>query len=193
MAQNHDSSELRNSWALVIKRKSVPRCWLALFDHFSSLSFDRQNNSLLILWDLRLVLSSMTEISGTVSNFSLLPCEDPGINRFRLAKLALFHACWLLERDVDGTIIEAERCSIDDLVPALLENLGSAPLEILSLSDGRSSLEARSTKSGLNSAWDREGGDRLSKEMWSASGEDIIEAEVVRPSVDEAYCDCGAG
>lgn len=187
MAKNHDSSELLNSQALVIKRKSVRQvCSLALFDHFSSLSLDRQNKSLLILLDLRLPLSSMTEESGTVSNFNLLPFEDPGISRLRLARLALFHACWLLDREVDGTIIEAERCSIDDLVPALLEKRGKAPLEILSLSEGRSSLEALSTKSGLWSPWDREGGDRLSKDIWSASGEDIIEAEVVRPSVDEA-------
>jgi hypothetical protein len=133
-----------------------------------------------------LLFSSSAAASGTVSNLSLLPCDDPGIRRLRLAKLDRFHA-WVLSDllEVDGTIMDADRCSPEDLVPALLENLGMTPLEMLSLRDGRSSLEARRTISGLGSPRSRDGGDMVSNERWSASGDDIIEAEVVRPSVDE--------
>jgi len=86
------------------------------------------------------------------------------MRRFRLAKLERFHVCWLCDLDVDGTIIDADRCSTDDLVPALLENLGIAPLEMLSLREGRSSFEARRTISGLGSPSSRDGRHEASNE-----------------------------
>lgn len=121
-----------------------------------------------------------------VSNLSLLPFAEPGISRFKLARLDRFQFPWTLDLDVEGTIIDCERCSTDDLVHALLDTLGSAPLEMLSLNEGRSSFDARSTKSGLNSPCDLEGREMFSKETCSTSGDDIMEAEVVRPSVEEA-------
>lgn len=70
----------------------------------------------------------------------------------------------MLELEAEGMMVEVGRCSTEDRVPALLENLGSAALEILSLREGRSSLEARSTKSGLGSPKNRLGRDAMSKE-----------------------------
>ena len=152
----------------------------------SIFSFDRQNCINLLILLVFFLLFSSAVASGTVSNLSLLPLDEPGMSRFRLAKLARFHACWLFDLEVDGSIMECERCSVEERVPALLENRGNAALEMLSLSDGRSSFDARSTKSGLGSFKNRLGRERVSNEMWSTSGDDIIEADVVRPSVEDA-------
>src|SRR6201996_566267 len=155
---------------------------------FGVFSFDRQKCiSLLSRLVFFLLFSSIAAASGTVSNLSLLPFEDPGISRFRLAKLERFHACWLSDLlDVEGTIIDADRCSTEDLVFALLENLGMAPLEILSLREGRSSFDARRTMSGLGSPNSRDGRGVVSNGRWSGSGDEIMDGEVVRTAADEA-------
>lgn len=70
---------------------------------------------------------------------------------------------------------------------ALLENLGTALLDMLSLNEGKSSFEVpRKITSGLGSLRNRADRGMVSKERWSASGDDTMEADVVRPSVDEA-------
>jgi len=154
---------------------------------FGVFSFDRQKCiSLLRRFVFFLLFSSIAATSGIVSNLSLLPLEEPGIKRLRLARLDRFHACELFDLEVDGRITELDRCSTEDLVFALLENLGTAPLEILSLREGRSSFDARKTISGLGSPSSRDGRGIVSNETWSASGDDTIDAEVVRPSVEEA-------
>lgn len=70
---------------------------------------------------------------------------------------------------------------------ALLDIRGMAPLERLSVRDGKSSLDARSTKSLLGSPRYRVDRGKFSNVIWSGSGDEIMEAEVVLPSVEDAY------
>jgi hypothetical protein len=119
---------------------------------------------LLILFVFFFIFSSEQATSGTVSNFNLLPFADPGISLFKLARDARFQAV-LEEVDAAGTHTDWDRCSTDDRVLALLEMRGTTPLDKLSLRDGRSSLDARRTKSGLGSLRYRFVRWKLSKEM----------------------------
>ena len=63
---------------------------------------------------------------------------------------------------------------------------GRAVLDILSDKDGRSSFDVLRMKSGLGSVRYLFVRGKLSKETCSGSGDEIIEAEVVLPSVEEA-------
>ena len=69
---------------------------------------------------------------------------------------------------------------------ALLENRGRFEVEMLSVSEGRSSVDARIPKSGLGSPRYLLNRGCSSNETCSASGEEIKELVAVRPSVDEA-------
>lgn len=55
--------------------------------------------------------SSKDEDAGNPSSFGLLPCADPGIRRFRLARLDRFQFSWSL--DEPGMIMELDRWSSD--------------------------------------------------------------------------------
>jgi len=61
--------------------------------HLSPFSLDLQKFiSLLMRLPFFLVFSSSPTGSGWVSNFRRLPLDEPGIRRFKLARLARFHA-----------------------------------------------------------------------------------------------------
>ena len=86
------------------------------------------------------------------------------MSRFRLAKLARFQAAFE-DRAVAGTQTDCVRCSAEDRVFALLDILGTAPLDMLSLRDGKSSLDPRKKWSGPGSERKRLVCGKLSNEI----------------------------
>jgi hypothetical protein len=123
--------------------------------HLFSRSFDLQKFiNLLMRFPFFLAFSAFSrsaDSSGRSRLFSLW--EEPGINLFRLAKLARFHACCGFELvPAGGAENEFERCSAEDRVAAPLENRGALPVDTLSQREGTSSVEDRRPGSGLRSA-----------------------------------------